>query len=58
MQGLSRGRLAGDPYGRRMTRTTLILLLVAALLAGCDSDNSDGAGGAKPVTAKVLVMPT
>ena len=46
----------GDPYGRRMTRTALIFLLIAALLAGCDSDNSDRAGGDKPVKAKVLVM--
>ena len=44
------------PYGRRMTRITLISLLVVALLAGCDSDSSDRAGGEKPVEAKVLVM--
>jgi TRAP-type C4-dicarboxylate transport system substrate-binding protein len=45
-----------DPYGRRMTRIALIFVLTAALLAGCDSDNSDRAGGDKPVKAKVLVM--
>ena len=44
------------PYGRRMTRITLISLLVVALLAGCNSDNSDRAGGDKPVEAKVLTM--
>jgi TRAP-type transport system periplasmic protein len=44
------------PYGRRMTRITLISLLVVALLAGCDSDSSDRAGGEKPVKAKVLTM--
>ena len=38
MQGLLRGRLAAAPYGRRMTRITLISLLVVALLAGCNSD--------------------
>jgi TRAP-type C4-dicarboxylate transport system substrate-binding protein len=36
--------------------TALISLLVVALLAGCDSDNSDRAGAAKPVEAKVLTM--
>ena len=46
----------GDPYGRRMTRTPLISLLAVALLAGCGSDNSDRAGGEKPVKAKVLAM--
>jgi TRAP-type transport system periplasmic protein len=46
----------GDPYGRRMTRTALISLLVVALLAGCDSGNSDRAGGDEPVEAKVLTM--
>jgi TRAP-type transport system periplasmic protein len=45
-----------DPYGRRMTRTALISLLVVALLAGCDSDNADRAGAEKPVEAKVLTM--
>ena len=45
-----------DPYGRRMTRIPLIFLLALGLLAGCDSDNSDRAGGDKPVKAKVLVM--
>jgi TRAP-type transport system periplasmic protein len=45
-----------DPYGRRMTRTALISLLVVALLAGCDSDSSDRAGAEKPVEAKVLTM--
>jgi TRAP-type C4-dicarboxylate transport system substrate-binding protein len=39
-----------------MTRTALISVLVVALLAGCDSDSSDRAGGEKPVKAKVLVM--
>jgi TRAP-type transport system periplasmic protein len=39
-----------------MTRTALISLLVVALLAGCNSGNSDRAGGEKPVKAKVLVM--
>ena len=46
----------GQPYGRRMTRTPLISLLAVALLAGCGSENSDRAGGAKPVEAKVLTM--
>jgi TRAP-type transport system periplasmic protein len=46
----------GDPYGRRMTRTALTSLLAVAVLAGCGSENSDRAGGAKPVEAKVLVM--
>ena len=46
----------GRPYGRRMTRTPLIPLLAVALLAGCGSENSDRAGGAKPVEAKVLTM--
>jgi TRAP-type transport system periplasmic protein len=46
----------GRPYGRRMTRTALISLLAAALLAGCGSDDSDRAGGVKPVKAKVLTM--
>jgi TRAP-type C4-dicarboxylate transport system substrate-binding protein len=49
------GSLAA-PYGRRMTRTALISLLVVALLAGCNSDNSDRSGGDKPVEAKVLTM--
>ena len=49
-------RSMGDPYGRRMTRIALISLLVVALLAGCNSGNSDRAGGEKPVNAKVLVM--
>ncbi len=44
------------PYGRRMTRITLISVLVAALLAGCDSGNSDRAGGEQPVKSKVLTM--
>jgi TRAP-type C4-dicarboxylate transport system substrate-binding protein len=44
------------PYGRRMTRTALISLLVVALLAGCNSGNSDRAGAEKPVKAKVLTM--
>jgi TRAP-type transport system periplasmic protein len=48
--------IQGDPYGRRMARTALISLLVAALLAGCDSGSSDRAGGDKPVDAKVLVI--
>ncbi len=48
--------LRGEPYGRRMTRTALISLLVVALLAGCNSDNSDRAGAEKPVKAKVLTM--
>ena len=39
-----------------MTRTPLIPLLAVALLAGCGSENSDRAGGAKPVEAKVLTM--
>jgi hypothetical protein len=39
-----------------MTRITLIFLLVAALLAGCDSGKSDRAGGEKPVKSKVLTM--
>jgi TRAP-type C4-dicarboxylate transport system substrate-binding protein len=39
-----------------MTRTALISLLVVALLAGCDSDSTDRAGGEEPVKAKVLVM--
>jgi TRAP-type C4-dicarboxylate transport system substrate-binding protein len=47
--------MAGS-YGRRMTRTALISLLVVALVAGCDSDSSDRAGGEKPVKAKVLTM--
>ena len=46
----------GAPYGRRMTRTALTSLLAAALLAGCGTDTSDRAGGAKPVEAKVLTM--
>jgi len=46
----------GDSYCRRMTRIALIALLVAALLAGCDSGNTDRAGAEKPVKAKVLVM--
>ena len=45
-----------DPYGRRMTRIPLIFLLAVGLLAGCDSDNSDRAGGEKPIKPKVLVM--
>jgi TRAP-type transport system periplasmic protein len=44
------------PYGRRMTRTALISLLVVALLAGCNSDSADRAGAEKPVKAKVLTM--
>jgi TRAP-type transport system periplasmic protein len=36
--------------------TALISLLVVALLAGCNSDNSDRAGASKPVKAKVLTM--
>ena len=44
------------PYGRRMTRTALISVLAVALLAGCNSDNSDRAGAEKPVEAKVLTM--
>ena len=47
-----------DPYGRRMTRIPLIFLLAVGLLAGCDSDNSDRAGGQKPAKPKVLVMAT
>jgi TRAP-type C4-dicarboxylate transport system substrate-binding protein len=39
-----------------MTRTTLISLLAVAALAGCGSESSDRAGGAKPVKAKVLTM--
>ena len=39
-----------------MTRIPLIFLLAAALFAGCDSDNSDRAGGEKPVKPRVLVM--
>ena len=39
-----------------MTRTPLITLLAAALLAGCGSESSDRAGGDKPVKAKVLTM--
>ena len=39
-----------------MTRTPLIPLLAAALLAGCGADDSDRAGGARPVKAKVLTM--
>jgi TRAP-type C4-dicarboxylate transport system substrate-binding protein len=46
----------GDTYGRRMTRTTLISLLAVAALAGCGSESSDRAGGAKPVEAKFLTM--
>ncbi len=47
----------GETYGRRMTRTTsLISLLAVAVLAGCGSENSDRAGGAKPVEAKVLTL--
>jgi TRAP-type transport system periplasmic protein len=45
-----------DPYGRRMTRIPLIFLLAVGLLVGCDSDNSDRAGGDTPVKPKVLVM--
>jgi hypothetical protein len=44
------------PYGRRMTRISLRALFVAALLAGCNSNDSDRAGGEKPVEAKVLTM--
>ena len=39
-----------------MTRTALTSLLAVAALAGCGSQNSDRAGGAKPVEAKVLTM--
>jgi TRAP-type transport system periplasmic protein len=40
-----------------MTRTPFITtLFAAALLAGCGSESSDRAGGAKPVEAKVLTM--
>ena len=39
-----------------MKRTPLIPVLAAALLAGCGSENSDRAGGAKPVKAKVLTL--
>jgi TRAP-type transport system periplasmic protein len=39
-----------------MTRTPFIPLLAAALLAGCGADDSDRAGSAKPVKAKVLTM--
>src|SRR5688500_8958655 len=39
-----------------MTRTPLIPLLAAALLAGCGADDSDRAGGEQPVKAKVLTM--
>jgi TRAP-type C4-dicarboxylate transport system substrate-binding protein len=39
-----------------MTHTPLIFLLAVALLAGCGSENSDRAGGEKPVKAKVLDM--
>jgi TRAP-type C4-dicarboxylate transport system substrate-binding protein len=46
----------GRPYGRCMTRTALTSLLAVALLAGCGAENSDRAGGEKPVKAKVLVM--
>ena len=46
----------GGTYGRRMTRTTLTSLLAVAVLAGCGSESSDRAGGAKPVEAKVLTM--
>jgi TRAP-type C4-dicarboxylate transport system substrate-binding protein len=46
----------GDTYGRRMTRTALTSLLAVAALAGCGSQTSDRAGGAKPVEAKVLTM--
>ena len=46
----------GETYGRRMTRTALTSLLAVAVLAGCGSENSDRAGGAKPVEAKVLTM--
>ena len=42
-------------YGRRMTRT-LSHPSSLALLAGCGSENSDRAGGAKPVKAKVLTL--
>jgi TRAP-type C4-dicarboxylate transport system substrate-binding protein len=45
-----------DPYGRRMTRIPLIFLVAVGLLAGCNSDNSDRAGGEKPVKPRVLVM--
>jgi TRAP-type transport system periplasmic protein len=46
----------GDTYGRRMTRTALTSVLAVAVLAGCGSQDSDRAGGAKPVKAKVLTM--
>jgi hypothetical protein len=39
-----------------MTRISLRALFVAALLAGCNSNDSDRAGGEKPVEAKVLTM--
>ena len=39
-----------------MTRIALIFVLVAAVFAGCDSDNSDRAGGEQPVEPKVLSM--
>jgi TRAP-type C4-dicarboxylate transport system substrate-binding protein len=46
----------GDTYGRGMIRTALTSLLAAAVVVGCGSQNSDRAGGAKPVKAKVLTM--
>ena len=46
----------GDSYGRRMTRTTLTSLVAVAVLAGCGSETSDRAGGAKLVKAKVLTL--
>src|SRR5687768_8834244 len=39
-----------------MTRTALTSLIAVAVLAGCGSENSDRAGGTKPVKAKVLTL--
>ena len=44
----------GETYGRHMTRTSLIALLAVALLAGCGSENSDRAGGARAAKAEVF----
>jgi TRAP-type C4-dicarboxylate transport system substrate-binding protein len=55
-RGCSVAGSTGETYGRRMTRTPLISLLAVAVLAGCGSETSDRAGGAKPVEAKVLTM--